>query len=445
MMRCDIKNLLLKAVLTFGAASVWAAGVQGQQITLSEAIQMALQQNETVLIAEQGVARAKGQITSAGAEGYPKLSLNGFYTRNWRVPTSVINGNTIKFGSANVLNANLSLSIPLYKGGKVRAARRAAQAFREFSEANLSVARQQIAFDTQRAFYTVLLSDELVRVNEAALKQAEAHLEQVNQLLKAGTASDYEALRAKVQVANLKPAAITARNNRDIALLDLKRIIGRDLAAPLVISGSLDAAVAEELPVARTIDEAVSMALKGRPELIALDYQIELQEDNVRIQAGDGRPSVNLVNAYQNQAQVNDIGALATNKFVQSYNSRLVVDFPLFDGFKTRGGVAQARSDFRSATYSKQQRHKQVELEARQSFLRVEEALNRLDAQKETVTLADRGLQIAEVRYRTGVATQLEVFDAQVVLTQAQTTHAQALNDYAVAVASLRKALGVIK
>ena len=445
MTRYDFKNLILQAVLTIGAVSMWVAGVQGQPVALSDAIQMALKQNETVLIAEQGVARAKGQVTSAGAEGYPKLSFNGFYTRNWRVPTSVINGNTIKFGSANVLNANLSLTIPLYKGGKIRAARRAAQAFRAFSEANLNAARQQVAFDTQRAFYAVLLSDELIRVTEAALKQAEAHLEQVNQLLKAGTASDYEALRARVQVANLKPAAITAKNNGDIALLDLKRTVGMDLTAPLAIAGKLEAVVAEEVPVARSIDEAVAMALKGRPELIALDYQVDLQEDNVRIQAGDGRPSVTLVNAYQNQAQVNDIGKLGTDKFVQSYNSRLVVDFPLFDGLKSRGGVAQARSDFRAATYSKQQRQKQIELEARQSFLRVQEALNRLDAQKETVTLADRGLQIAEVRYRTGVATQLEVFDAQVVLTQAQTSHAQALNDYAVATAGLRKALGVVK
>lgn len=444
-MQYDVKKLCFTAVLVIGIAVIRVPGVQGQPVALPDAIQMALKQNETVLIAEQGVARAKGQVTTAGAEGYPKLSFNGFYTRNWRVPTSVINGNTIKFGSANVLNANLSLTIPLYKGGKISAARRVARAFREFSEANLNAARQQVAFDTQRAFYTVLLSDELVRVTDTALKQAEAHLEQVNQLLKAGTVSDYEALRAKVQVANLKPPAITAKNNRDIALLDLKRTIGMDLAAPLAVVGGLEAAAAAEVPVARSIDEAVAMALKGRPELIALDYQIELQEDNVRIQAGDGRPSVNLVNAYQNQAQVNDIGKLATDKFVQSYSSRFVVDFPLFDGFKSRGGVAQARSDFRAATYSKQQRVKQVELEARQSFLRVEEALNRLDAQKETVTLADRGLQIAEVRYRTGVATQLEVFDAQVVLTQAQTSHAQALNDFAVAAAGLRKALGVVK
>ncbi|MBM3263622.1 MAG: TolC family protein [candidate division Zixibacteria bacterium] len=419
---------------------------QGQErLTLEDAVRLALERNETVLIAEQSVAKAKGQVMSARSEAFPKLSLTGFYNRNWRVPTSVINGNTLRFGSTNVLNGGLSLSIPIYRGGKIQAARRAARAFEEFSEANLAVARQQTAFEAQRVFLNVLLSEELVRVNEWALKQAEAHLEQVAQFQRAGSASEYEVLRAKVQVANLTPAAITARHNRELGLLDLKRTVGMSLSAPLSVEGTLLQAATMETAIAATVEEAVTGALKKRPELIALESQMEVFEDNIRVQAGEWRPSVNLINAYQNQAQVNDLGDLGSDRFVQSYNSRLTLDFPVFDGFKSRGGVTQVRADHRAAGYTRQQRIKQIELETRQAFMRLEEARIRLWAQQETVGQAEKGLQIAETRYRTGVATQLEVFDAQVTLTQIRTSHAQALNDYAISAAGLRRAMGVIR
>jgi outer membrane protein TolC len=436
---------MIRLAVLAGLLPLAAVRAQDRPLALEEAVQLALKQNETVLIAEQGVEKARGQISSARSEALPKLALNGFYTRNWRVPTNVINGNAFRFGSTNVLNGNITLSIPLYKGGKVQAARRAAQAFRAYAEANLTTARQQVVFDTQRAFYGVLLAEELVKVNESALQQAEAHLEQVSRLHQAGTASDYEVLRARVQAANLKPGAITARNNRDLALLDLKRTIGMDLAAPLTVAGALNEAAAAELPAANRVEEAVQTALRNRQELAALDYQLDMLEDGVRVQAGELRPSVSLVNSYQNQAQVNDLNDLNKDRFVQSYNSRLVIDVPVFDGFKSRGGVVQARADLRSAAYSREQRIKQIELEARQAFMRVEEARMRLWAQQETVGQAEKGLEIAGVRYRTGVATQLEIIDAQLVLTQARTSHAQALNDYAVAVAGLRRAVGAVK
>ena len=86
-----------------------------------------------------------------------------------------------------------------------------------------------------------------------------------------------------------------------------------------------------------------------------------------------------------------------------------------------------------------------VELEARQAFMRMQEAQERLRAQQETVGQAQKGLDIAEVRYRTGVGTQLETLDAQQVLTQARTNYAQGLNDYVVSVAGLEKAIGTAK
>lgn len=422
-----------------------AAFAQERTLTLTDAIQYALQHNENVLIAEQGVEKADGQIKSAWSEALPDVSLNGFYTRNWRVPTSTINGNEVRFGSTNVLNGNASLTIPLYRGGKSIASRHAAQAFRAASEADLTNARQQTVFETERAFYGVLLADALIAVNESALKQAEAHLEQTRRLHKVGNASDYELLRAEVQVANLEPAVITARNNRDMALLDLKRTTGMDLDAPVAVVGTLEQAMAEAVPVAVNQETAVQMALRNRPDLMAADYEIEMLEDAVRIQAGDKRPSVSLVNIYQNQAQVNSLDNLSRDRFVQSYNSRIVFEIPVFDGFKSRGRVHEARADLAAARYSAQRQKKQIELEARQAYLRVVETRERLQAQQKTVAQTEKGLEIAGVRYRTGVGTQLEIIDAQFVVTQARTNHAQAMHDYAVAVAALRRAVGTVK
>lgn len=414
-------------------------------LTLQDAIQVGLKQNETVLIAQQEVEKAGGQIGTAWAEAFPKLSFNGFYTRNWETPAAVFGGRVFRFGTTNVLNGGATLTIPLYKGGKTLAARRVAHAFREYTDASLTNTRQQVAFDIQRAFYGVLLANELVTVNESALKQAEAHLEQVVRLHKVGTASDYDLLRAQVQVANLKPAVITARNNRDMAVLALKNVIGLDLNASIDTRGSLAEAAVEQLPETSDVESTIRLALKNRPDLAAMEYRLDMLEDAVRIQAGEMRPTVNVISNYQTQAQLNDLQGLKRDQFVNSYSSRLVFDIPVFDGRKSHGEVTRARADLMETEYARRRLQKNAELEVRQAFMRVQEARERLTAQQETVAQAQKGLDIAEVRYRTGVGTQLETLDAQLVLTQARTNQAQGLNDYVIAVAGLKKAIGTGK
>lgn len=413
--------------------------------TLNDIVQLALRLNEDVLIAEQDVEKAEGQIVSAWSEALPSFSLNGLYGRHWRVPTSVINGTEFRFGSTNVFTAGASLSIPIYRGGKAGAARRGAHALRESSEFRLTRTRQGVAFETQQAFYHVLLADEMVRVHQAAVDRAEAHLRQVAQLHQAGKASEYEMLRARVQVSNRKPALITAYNDQELAMLRLKRIIGLDLTTPLDIEGALADALAEQSPVGGDVDAAVRLALQNRPDFMALDHEIKMREDAVRMQAAGKRPTLSLVNTYQNQAQINDIGALSTDRFVQSYATQLVVDIPIFDGRKSRGEVRQAQADLTAATHAKQQARKRIELEVREAFMRMAEARERLAAYEETVTEAEKGLEIAQVRYRAGLGTQLEVLDAQNVVTEARANYAQGVYDYGVSAANLRWVTGVVK
>ena len=126
----------------------------------------------------------------------------------------------------------------------------------------------------------------------------------------------------------------------------------------------------------------------------------------------------------------------------RSSNVMVTLNWTIFDGFATRGKVRQAKVDLHQSRLDNSQLRNTIRLEVRDALGNVSEASQRVAALGETVDQARRGVNIAEVRYRNGVGTQLEVLDAQVALTQARVNRITAIHDLAVAVAELRRAVG---
>ena len=413
-------------------------------LTLEEGLRLALEQNESLLLSRADLRKSNQQVREARAGALPQLDLYVAYSRNWLLPTLVFDApppagrQTVEFGSNNDLTGDLSLRQSLYSGGKVGAALATARLFAEYSgEAHRRV-RQQLVEEVETRFYDLLLARELTKVGDLAVAQARSNLRQVQALRRAGRASHYDQLRAEVQVAALQADSIRTDNQRNLAEMALANVIGADLGRPIELVGDFRQETA--LPL-EALDDLLALAMANRPELRQLDREIQMRERAVQIERATSRPSVDLVANGRLQFQSNKFDVVDED-WGKSWATGLTLSMPLFDGMRTDARVAQARVDVRRARLQQDQLERVVRLEIRRAWLDLRDARERLEAQRSAVEQSEQGLRIADSRYATGVGTQLETLDAQLVLVRAQTEHAMARRDRALALVRLERAVG---
>jgi len=415
---------------------LWGHGQEAGplRLTLEESVALALEGNESLQMVRQDRRKAHQQIREARASALPQIDLSADYTRNWQLPTFVFETpagrQQFKIGSRNEATSALSLRQPLYTSGKVGAAIEVAYRFEDFAAEKVRAGEQQVRSAVEIAFYDLLLARELVRVSDQALARTRAHLEQVESWWRGGRVSEYDLLRAQVQVSEARPDSIRARNGLALAALTFKNLIGVGLERRVEVEGGFRTRTELELD---GVEGLVQLGLERRSELRQAQRQVEMLALAVRISQAGSRPSLEMSSRGQVQVQSDEF-ELWEEKARRSLNTGVSLKIPLFDGFRTGAQVEQARSDWERAQLALVQLRRGVELQIQQAWLELQAAGARLAARGDALGQAETGLGLATSRYARGAGTQLEIVDAQLTLTQAQ----------AVALVQLETAVGVI-
>ncbi|GAH47750.1 unnamed protein product, partial [marine sediment metagenome] len=262
------------------------------------------------------------------------------------------------------------------------------------------------------------------------LDQSRRHLAIVEGLFKVGVVSKFDLLRTRVEVANLKPDLIQARNDLRLSRESLANLLSLS-SASLELEGELSFE-----PLRITLEEVIDKALKERSDLKSLKLQKEMLEVALKLAGVQNKPNLALVGNYQYQ---NPSGG--EDEWGEEWNLNLVLSIPLFDGWVNRARAAQRRSQVKQINLSLQQLEAGIDLEVKKAFWDLEASEERIYAQKKNIEQAEEALSIAEVRYKSGAITNLEVLDAQLALTRVRLGYLKALYDHNVAIAELEKAM----
>ena len=475
----DVKTVALLALLAAGQALPgWAEKTATTTLTMEESVRLALSQNPDLISTRQEREAALARIAEAKSGAYPGLNLNLGYTRNWIQQSSVLAiegeddaGNpvqevrTLTFGQPNQFTAGLTLQQSLYVGGKVRHGLKAARIYSDQVQQNVHTAEAGMRFQVHRTFLGVLMAGEAIDVAQMALRQAQANLKQVQSRYNQGAASEFDLLRAQVQTANLQPPLIEAKNTYQRALEQLKQVIGLDMAQTVAVKGDLNAIatdlahrVAQRFPASVSpdtapgeaqafalrvdLDRAVALALEGRSELRSLDLQTDLLTEQVAVTRGDKKPTAALFGSYGLQWQFPDKLRMTGEDVSDNWMTGITLTVAILDGGRTKARVNQVKTALYQAQTQRKKLADGIYLEVKNALLDLQEAQEKMAAQQQTIGQAERGVSIAEVRFSSGMATQLEVLDAQLALTTARTQYIRALHDYAVALVTLEHAIG---
>jgi outer membrane protein len=408
-------------------------------LSLATALNTALQQNGTILKAKNDLESTYGLVVQTRAIAIPKLQATGVYQDTDPKAIDTFPSPGVSQPHEN-WDAGVKIVQSIYEGGRLGSAIRAARLTKEQALLQYQSVIADTLLVTRVAYYDVLLDAQQIIVNEASVNLLSKELDDQQRRYNAGTVPRFNVLRAEVSVANARPALIHARNNYRIAKNVLSNLLGYDLPdniwedIPLQLTDQLTAE-----PYQIDLPAALMQALEKRPELAALRKAELLQRENV-INARSGyQPSVQ---AFAGYGWHNSSFSTDLSQDLHGWNLGAQLTWDIFDGFLTKGKVMQARAQQDKAKTELDDTARRIELEVRTAYSTFIEAREVLESQEKVQEQADETLRLARARADAGSGTQLDVLNAENLLTQARTTQIQALRDYAVARARLEHATG---
>jgi outer membrane protein TolC len=238
----------------------------------------------------------------------------------------------------------------------------------------------------------------------------------------------------------MRADSIRAENQSRLAAMALKDIVGTDFDQPIKVSGSFRERTRLNLD---DLQGLLDTGLSERPEWQRIEQQVDLQERTVDAERAVARPILDLVATAQTQFQSDEFD-VADKAWRKSWNTGVVLQIPIFDGHRSGARVAQAKQILHRVQYDRQRVEREIRLQIQQAFYDVEEARERIEANRDAVLQAQKGLQIAESRYVSGAGTQLEILDAQLALVQTGTENAMARRDRGLALMRLERSVGIL-
>ncbi len=412
-------------------------------LSLADCLNIALQQNATVLKARSDLEASQGIVVQTRAIALPQVQATGQYKDT--DPRAIENFPLAGIPALPNQNWNAGVQVvqSIYEGGKLITAFKAAGATKKQALAQYQTAVADTLLAMRLAYYDVLLAAQQITVNEASVVLLQQELDDQQRRYAAGTVPKLNVLRAEVALANQRPALIQAQNDYRIAKNNLSVLLGYNLPrevwedVPLNLTDTLDAA-----PYQVDLPAAIQQALARRPELVALRQSAELQRLNVINAKAGYKPTLQVFAGYDwYNAQFTEPVELTHD--INGWNVGGQLSWSIFDGLLTHGKVVQAKANYDKSRTDLDDRARQVELEVRTSYSDFIKAREVLESQIKVQEEAEEALREAKARADAGTGTQLDVLDAQTSLTQARTTQIQGLHDYDAARARLERAMGL--
>jgi outer membrane protein TolC len=447
----------------------------GRQVTLGDAVGLAVENNRDIESARLELRTARQQVKEAWSSVFPTLDLDLSYTRNLSVaanflPRIIFDPEAedpdelvaVKFGADNVWSLQLRAEQPLFRATAFIGVGTAGR----YESLQEEVVRGQlidVATRVKLAYYAALLADESVRLSDNSVRRVRQTLDETRKMFEAGLSSSYDVLRLEVELANLEPNLRRSRNTaaeakRNLAVelavtgVDSIEVVGtlRDVDPDEAIAAADGAVrVASSSPVRgqRTVEELIALARENRSDLRQLRYTEQLREAELKVEQAEYLPTVSLFGTYSIAAQQNGSPAFFGNASEQRSYGRQIgisVSLPLFSGFSRPARTAQRRTAIEQVRTQTSLLVDRIESNVKTLYEEVAESHSRAQAQKFAVSQAQRGYEIARAQYREGIGSQLELTDAEVALRQSEFNYAEAIHDWLTAEARLDQAVGIV-
>ncbi len=442
--------LLLCLILLLYCAPVHArtdmvAGVDlNKPLTVEECVKVALENNHDVAIARSNVSSSRAATTRAWSGVLPDVSANAYWDRLTQGPTEqlTLNERTGEIiTSQTESQAFVTYSMGLFASQNLfdwSALQNISQARANLVAARHSsrAAENDISYEVRRQFYNLVKAQKLLEVREEGVERSRGQLERAESLYELGAVAKSDVLRAKVDLAQAELDLITVTNVVELEKVRLAKMMGLEYDVEISIESDLTFEVVDFDP-----QDLQEMAAANRPDLRAAAERLRAGQAGLRSAKGGNYPS--FFGSF-NWRWRDDEFPNSTDDFDSRYTWDLAmgIRIPIFDGMLTRGNIGEARAALTTREREYEDMRDVVELEIKEALIGLEEARQRIRLSEQQLEAAQESYKLAEEQYEVGLGTILELTEAGVELTLAESQRVDAITDYKVALAFLDRASG---
>ena len=408
------------------------------KLSIEDCLKLTLVNNKRLqrVVEEKEVARGK-ELGSYSAI-LPSVSLTGEYLRKDEVASiSLPGGSAIVMGDLDNYSAGLNVTQPIFAGGAIVANINAGRLFSLLADELVRAMVQEVIYSASHSYYDVLLNQHLLQISADAVRSADAHLNDVRQKRRGGVASDFDVLRAEVELSNFKAELIQNKNAIDISKASLLKVMGVSQDSEVALSDELDYSAFK-----MSMEQAVETTYRNRPDLFSRQFDIKLQKELLNIAQSRYWPTVS--GFYNNIWSKPDPHNSVVIDWGRAWQAGFMVSMPLFDGLAREGEVIERKARLKQAQIDLIDAEETALFELTKAQLSIENAEEFVESQRLNLTRAKEGLRLAEIGYKEGTNTQVEMIDAQAALTQARAFYYQAVYSHLIAKLDLQKAMGTL-
>ena len=415
-----------------------------KRLTLEKAIEMAVQTNFDAKKSRLGVQKAEARKDEALGNSFPTITFNAGYTNNVLKPKFFLpdfsnpsSGELVpvEIGATNSFMAGVKLTQILFNAAVFTGISTANMYYDASKEQYKSSITKTIS-SVKQSFYGVLLAKELVNVYDTVLTNAKRNLDVTQKMYNEGFIPEFDLIQAKTSVKNLEPQLLNAELNYHKLMNIFKYNLGIDVSDSVELDGNISAEKFD-LP---SLDSLLSMLDNVNYDLRALKLAKTVQERKIDVYKADYYPALYLLGDYNYEGQSNTWDYTT----FQSASIGVNLQFTIFQGLQRSNRVQQARVDYLTAVEQYNQTDEALKMQLKNSMDKLNTAKKKFAINKGNVERARRGYQIAEIRYKEGVGSQIEINNSNTALANANLNYLQAVYEYLEAKINLQELLGMV-
>lgn len=401
-------------------------------LTLEDAERLALDNHPRIQAANERVKVQRAAVGQSKAPYYPTLTFRSLYET-----TTAAGQTTTAQDGFDFYSVSADVNWLIYDFGRREGTVQAAKETLESTRFAEQTSVEDIVLEVRQAFFDYLQAEAVVKVDQDTVKDRETLVRQARGFYEVGTRPKIDVARAEANLFSAQSNLISSENGVKIAWARLKNAMGVTRFRRRRVATGVNI----QKPTMSLL-ESIQTAYYSRPELKEFEAQLGAQNETISVTKRDHLPSINFFGQYGGRRVRGREGGPLFNRSNQLWRARISFEVPLFTGFDTTYRVQENVRDYYVLKAQEEEVRQRIALEVEESYLNLIAAGERIKATEAQKKSAKENFDLANGRYQVGVGSIIEITEAQVINTQAQTDHIQSIYDHKLAEAQLARAMG---
>jgi outer membrane protein len=443
--------MIKKQALFIGALLLLLTGFQelvAQQsasLTLSECIQIALENNSQLRNAKYQVDRAKTMVTSTTSGWLPSISSSFGSSRSRLKQAGRITEDGYRIEAIDQTNsshyAQISMNQLVFDFGRTWFNIKQSIVAKDGMQHTMLSTRHQVIVNVKMAYYELLKAYRLQEVYQEAVKLAEDQVKRSQTMMDIGLASQAELFQAKVNLGSNQMNLINQQNLVEMARADLNNALGRNPSTQIEVIEDKSETTFPDYE----FEQAVDTCLKNNEQIKSLELDVKVSLYDIRARYARFFPTISGRVSYSRDSD--ELGRVYSSDLDNDFRATVGIglNLDIFSGFSNTADLQRAKIDYKIAQENLAETKRVLAANVKDYFIRLKAYRDILEINKQNIAAAQENLRLQQEKRRVGSGTELEVTQAQVELTDALRTLVRAEYDAKIAKSQLEATMGVIK